>query len=118
MAIALHNLQPIYRGDTKDYELNFTKGDGSPLPVTDWKIYFTVKLDYNDNDDKAAISKDITVHSDPENGKTVIALLHEDTDIEPANYWYDVQVKRPDDSILTLLRGRIEITLDITRRVD
>jgi len=118
MALNTTNLQPIYRGDSRNYNINITKSNGDPEPITGWKFYFTAKLDYHDPDDKAYIKKDITNHTDPENGKTIIALLHEDTDINPGVYWYDIQAKRADGSILTLARGRLEVTLDITRRVD
>ena len=78
-----------------------------------------VKLSYIDNDIEAAIRKNITVHDDPINGKTKIILLPSDTDnIKPDNYWYDIQIKRSEDNILTVIRGRIEIITDITRRGD
>ena len=118
MGLVLTDLQPLYRGDSRDYNINITKSNGDPEPITGWKFYFTAKLDYHDPDEKAAISKDVTSHIDPEGGKTVIALTHEDTDINPGLYWYDIQAKRADASIITLARGRLEITLDITRRVD
>ena len=51
-------------------------------------------------------------------GKTIINLTSNDTDIDPGMYWYDIQAKRQDESIVTLARGRLEITIDITRRVD
>lgn len=118
MSLSLTDLQPLYRGDSRDYNINITKSNGDPEPITGWKFYFTAKLNYHDDDENAAIKKDITSHIDPEGGKTIIALTHDDTDIDPEIYWYDIQAKRADGSIITLARGRLEITLDITRRVD
>lgn len=117
MALTLTNLVALPRGDTRDYEINITK-KGDPESIVGWKFYFTAKLDYHDDDDKAAIRKDYTSHFDPENGKTMIALSKDDTDIEPGLYWYDIQAKRADGSIITLAIGRIEITMNITRRSD
>lgn len=119
MPIITHDLETLYRGDSREYNLTFTDSKGEAIPITDWKIYFTVKLSYLDGDSKAVIKKDITIHDDPINGKTKIILLPNDTDsIRPDKYWYDIQVKRSEDNILTLLRGRIEIRTDITRRMD
>jgi len=119
MPILEHNLETLYRGDSREYNLTFTNSNGESINITDWKIYFTIKLSCIDGDNKAVIKKDITIHDDPINGKTKIILLPNDTNvIKPDKYWYDIQVKRGEDNILTLLRGRIEILTDITRRMD
>lgn len=119
MAVFTHNLKPLYRGDSREYTLVFTDKDDEPIPITDWKVYFTVKLSYMDTDGRAVIRKDITVHTDPVNGKTKITLLPIDTrNIKPEEYWYDIQVKRGTDDILTVMSGRLEIITDITRRED
>jgi hypothetical protein len=119
MPIPEHDLKPLYRGDSREYNLTFTNSNGGAINITDWKVYFTMKLSYIDGDSKAVIKKDINTHDDPTNGKTKIILLPDDTkDIKPDKYWYDVQIKRGEDNILTIIRGRIEIITDITRRVD
>jgi len=119
MPITEHDLEPLYRRDSREYNLTFTKSNGEPIPITDWKIYFTIKLSYIDADSKAVIRKDINTHDDPINGKTKIILLPDDTkDIKPDEYWYDIQIKRGEDNILTVIWGRIKIITDITRRVD
>lgn len=119
MALDMNNLETIYRGDSREYNLTFTNSDNIAIDITSWKIYFTIKLSYRNGDDKAALKKDITVHDDPTNGKTKIVILPADTEnIEPGNYWYDIQVRRDGESILTIAWGRIEIRVDITRRRD
>lgn len=119
MPISEHDLEPLYRGDSREYNLTFTNVNGDAINITDWKIYFTVKLSYIDGDSKAVIKKDITVHDESINGKTKIILLPDDTkDVKPDKYWYDIQVKRGEDNILTVIRGRIKIITDITRRGD
>ncbi|MBA7563958.1 hypothetical protein ES708_05620 [subsurface metagenome] len=119
MPISEHDLEILYRGDSREYNLTFTNSNGNAIDITDWKVYFTIKLSYMDGDSRAVIKKDITVHDDPINGKTKIILLPSDTEnIKPDNYWYDIQIKRGEDNILTVIRGRIKIITDITRRVD
>ena len=114
-----HDLKPLYRGDSREYNLIFTDSKGEAIPITGWKIYFTVKLNYWDNDDKAVIRKEIIEHDDPINGKTRIILSPADTEnIEYSEYYYDVQIKRATENILTVLIGRIKIMTDITQRRD
>lgn len=117
MSLVLTNLNALPRGDTRDYEINITK-NGVPENITGWVFFFTVKIDYNQTDDQAAIKKNITSHIDPENGKSFIPLTTNDTDIDPGLYWYDIQAKKPNGSILTLAIGRLPITMNITRRTE
>jgi hypothetical protein len=113
------NLQPLYRGDNREYNLTFTNINGEAIDITNWKIYFTVKKNYNDNDNQAIIKKDITIHYDPRNGKTKIILLPVDTDnLVPNRYYYDIQIKRGVEDIITILQGKILIKADVTRRTD
>ena len=118
MPIKMHNLQPLCRGNSREYNLTFIDSKGEPIPITDWKIYFTVKLSYEDADSQASIKKGITVHDDPDNGKSIIKLLPDDTDIEPSNYWYDIKVKRTAESMITVAMGRFPIIKGVTRRTD
>ena len=119
MAESTVNLNPIFRGDSREYLLTFTNGEGSAIPITGWKVYFTVKKNYRDDDAVAVIKKDISDHYDPENGKTKISLLPVDTDdVVPGDYYYDIQVKRAVDDIITVLAGKLEIKSDVTRRTD
>lgn len=112
------NLNPIFRGDSREYLLTFTKDDGSAIDIGEWKVYFTVKKNYRDDDTEAIIKKDISDHYDPGNGKTKITLSPEDTEVVPGNYYYDIQVRRVADplNIITVLSGRVEVKSDVTRR--
>jgi len=112
------NLNPIFRGDSREYLLTFTNGGGSAIPITGWKLYFTVKKNYRDDDASAVIKKDITEHYDPEKGKTKISLSPEDTEVVPGSYYYDIQAKRAENDIITVLAGKVEIKSDVTRRTD
>jgi len=119
MATINYNLEPLYRGDSREYNLTFTDGTGGAINIEGWKVYFTVKKNYSDSDSQAIIRKDVTVHDDPINGKTKIVLLPVDTDhLIPARYYYDIQIKRGAEDILTVLQGKIKIKADVTRRTD
>ncbi|MBA7512328.1 hypothetical protein ES705_04332 [subsurface metagenome] len=118
MSETVVNLNSIFRGDSREYLLTFTRDDGSAIDISEWKVYFTVKKNYRDDDIAAVIKKDISVHYDPVNGKTKISLLPMDTDIVPGNYFYDIQVKRATNDIITVLAGKVEIKSDVTRRTD
>jgi len=118
MTVSTHNLKTLYRGDSREYNLTFTNNEGGAIPITSWKVYFTVKLSYMDDDSKAVIKKDITDHDDPENGKTIIKLLPNDTNIAPGNYYYDIKIKRAENDIRIILIGRVVVEQAITRRID
>ena len=42
-----NNLE-IFRGDTKQYTLNFKDAVGVAIDITDWTVFFTVKKERSD----------------------------------------------------------------------
>ena len=105
----------IFKKTTKAYELIFKK-DGLPLNITDWKIYFTVKKNMGDTDEKAKIKKDVITHMDAPNGKTTIELSTSDTDLLAMDYYYDIKYKDDEGNAGILFRGRITIIEPVTTR--
>ncbi len=96
----------IYIKTTKVYELTFTK-DGAIEDITDWTIYYTVKLKKEDSDANAKINKKVTSHSDPTNGKTLIELSTSDTDLDPKSYSYSMDYKDADGKVGILFEGKV-----------
>ena len=105
------------RGDNYTLNLTITKNDGTPYDITNWEVYFTVKANREDSDDDALISKKITSHMDPTHGITAITLGHNDTKDLADIYFYDIQVKRDDLTIATLMNDKIEFIEDVTERI-
>ena len=113
----------LYRGDNKSFTLHFTDANGDPIDITGWKIYFTMKRTLIQSDAEADLKQDTTEHDDPENGLTSIHLSNGQTDLLeagelPTEYFYDIQVKKTDGSILTVVSGVIKVLSDVTRRED
>ena len=106
----------IRGGDSKIYVLSFTL-EGEVLPITDYTVFFTVKRYSWLIDLEAAVSKDITEMFDPTGGVAKITLDPEDTEsLDPGIYLYDVQIKKSDGTILTILNGELEILYHVTKR--
>ena len=112
-------MNDIYRGDNKSYTLAFTDAAGDPIDITGWKMYFTMKRNPNHSDDQAPIRVDVTAHDDPANGLTSFNLTNAQTYLlMPGTYYYDIQVKKAENDILTIVSGEIIVLADITRRED
>lgn len=112
-------MRPIYCGDDVSYTLVFKNSDGSPVDITGWKIYFTIKKDPLMTDVQASLKKDITEHDDPINGISSIHLSSSETRVlTPFLYYFDIQVKKTDDTILTILVDRLDVKADVTYRTD
>lgn len=54
------------------------------------------------NDTTAIIAKYNTSHDDPLNGETIFDITSTDTNHEPGEYEYDIQIKYPDNSIMSI----------------
>lgn len=110
------NKLEVTRGDDKPLTLTFTDINGTPINITGYTVFFTVKKDYALADAQANISKTVTSHTNPTSGATTVNLTHDDTDITPGNYYYDVQVKDTSNKITTILVDDFIVQPDVTRR--
>jgi hypothetical protein len=104
----------VYRGDDKDIVLTITDG-GTPLNITGYKVYMTVKTSTEDTDANAKIAKTVTSHTTPASGITTVSLTNTDTDISPGSYYYDVQYKDTNNKIKTIIFGDFVVLPDVTR---
>ncbi len=112
-------LNPLFRGDSREYTLAFTDSEGSVVNIGDWTVYFTLKKYAWKSDEEADVKKDITEHTNPSQGQTKIVLISSDTEgLRTGIYSYDIQIKKADGTIITILSGTLEIKADITRRTD
>lgn len=108
----------IRRGDTTTITLNYTL-NGVAVDLTGSTVYFTVKptLPTDDSDDSTAvITEEVTSHSDPTNGQTVIPLSATQTTVTAGGYYYDIQVKDASGNITTIDVGTVKVLPDVTRR--
>ena len=92
------------------------KEDGAYVDITDWTVYFTVKVKHTDPDTLAVIAKDITSHADPISGKTLIELTPVDLDLDPGNYWYDIVGKDGSGNVHLIAIGKLKLEEKITQR--
>ena len=103
----------IIRGDSAS--INFTMA-GTDL--TGGTVFFTAKAVVDDavDDAAAAITKEVTEHTDPATGTTVIELSPTDTNVAPGIYFYDIQVKTAGGKITSIPTRKLRIWSDVTRR--
>ena len=106
----------IIRGTDNSIKLNFTE-NGEPFDITGYEVLFTVKAEckIGKDDDEALITKNITVHSDPEQGESTLNLSSDDTDIPAGNYYWDLRLIK-DGVITQTKRDTIEVVEGITKR--
>lgn len=113
--IQKYNLVGV-RGDSWSRTINFKNQAGSPIDITGWEIFFTVKTALSDTDTNAVLQKNITSHTDPLNGLSAISFTAAETNNVSGKYHYDIQVKKSDGTIKTYLYGEITFLEDSTRR--
>lgn len=106
----MHKDLQIDKKTTRIYELIFKDNvNGGYKDITDWSIFFTAKINMNDPDASAVISKTITTHSDPTNGTTLITLEPTDTDLTAGNYYFDISFKDDELQEGVLIQGKLKI---------
>ncbi len=106
----------INRQDTYARSIKLKDSNNNYINATGWTIYFTVRTAVAStatvNDTDAVIAKTISGES---SGIHTLTLTDSDTDIDPATYLYDIQIKKSDDTISSSEYGNFVVAGDITR---
>ena len=105
----------LVRGDTFNIGVTVTSGV-IPKNISGCTIYLTVKLNITDTDAEAVIRKDITSHTSPATGKSIIPVTSTDTSDLTGDYYYDIQYKDTGSNIYTLTMGTLTFIADVTLR--
>jgi len=107
----------IIKGNSKNYRLAFTDDAGTPIDITGYTVFFTVKKNVNQTDAQAVIAKTVTDHSNPTGGVTIVSITTSDSDITPGVYLYDIgYVNATGSSKKTSDPEKYEVIGNITRR--
>ena len=101
----------ITQGDEKAYNLTFSTA-GVAQDITDATVKMTVRRTRNSGE--ALISKVVTTHTDPTEGKTTITLSPTDTAIDLGAYYYDIQISGGGIGKKTVMKGELTITWQVT----
>lgn len=110
----------LIRGDSRKIRAKFFDDLGAPKNITGGTVKFTVNAESAPaDDDNALIVKNysgVTLTS-PSTGEQFIQLTPTDTDIEPGDYWCDVEYESGDGSEKTSApKRKLTIQSDTTRR--
>ena len=108
----------INRGDTYSRTINLLDSAGDAIDATGYTIYFTVRKNVvstsSSSDTDALISETIAGDASGVHTLTVTAA---ETNIDPGNYFYDIQIKKSDDTISSSTKASFIINGDVTRAV-
>jgi len=90
----------------------------TPLNVSTWVFYFTMKSKSTDTDLLAEVTKDTAsfVVSGAGNNIVDMLLTEDDLDITEGSYVYDITVKNG-SAVFTLQKGNFNIEYNVTDRV-
>ena len=111
-----NNIITINRGDTYSRTVNLKDSSGTLIDATGWTIYFTVRKNITD----ASISTDTdsiihkTIAGDVSGVQTLL-LTSTDTNVNPRSYFFDIQIKKSDDTIISSSAGSFVVNGDVTR---
>ncbi len=111
----------VMRADTYSFTSTFTDAStGDPVNITGYTITLTCRRRGQDltntattTDGDAIFTTNATI-TDAVNGIATFSITTAHTDIQPAVYSYDIQLKNGSD-IKTVVYGELEIIGDVTR---
>lgn len=111
MATKIVNLEPITRGDTVIYTLNFYR-NGEPLDLTGATIKFTAKENAEDSYANAKIKKSVTGFT---TNQCIIKLIPNDTiNLTNCILVYDIELTDYAGDKTTYIKGELPVDLDVT----
>lgn len=103
----------ITRGDSKSYIITVKDEAGTSLIVNGTKLWFTVKRNYNDSDADALIALEFPISSPL--ADYTISLTPAQTTLGIGSYYYDIQFMKANGDICTPMKGKFNVTYDVTR---
>jgi hypothetical protein len=102
------------KGDTYEKKLKF-KRNGELLDITGYTVWMTVKRNYTESDDDAALQ---IVNTEHENATSGITILRESAvnmkTMGIGTYVRDIQIKDNIGRIRTVLKGSFEVVSEVT----
>lgn len=107
----------IRKGDTHTINVVFKDGDGNAYCLKNWALHFTAKTNWSLPDSEASIQKIVTTFSDTTggtSGSAQISLTASDTNIDPGEYDFDIQVTTAASEIATVSVGKLDILYAVT----
>lgn len=106
-----------FRGDDLGIKLAFMDTDDVPIDITGWNIFFTIKRTKDDRDALAVVRVDEDAIPNPTLGEVLLVVPNTVTINLHGSNWYDIQIKKADDTIQTVTSGNIEFKKDVTQRI-
>ena len=107
----------VFKKDSENYTI-IIKENGVGVDITGYTFIMSIKEDIDDTDAEVKVRKEVTSHSDPTNGTTVIELTSTDTDQTVSSstqkYVYDIVMVDTEDKPITLLSGNFKIKQRVT----
>ena len=111
----------LVRGDSQDYTLTIKNSSGVPYCLKNWKIYFTLKTNYDLPDSQASLQKTVTTFADTTSGTSGVAVITLDptdtVNLNPGEYDFDIQAVTSENKNYTLMRGKYQVEYDVTRTI-
>ena len=115
MSYEQRDLKPLVRGDDWTLKLVLTS-DNTPLDITGYTFWFTLKSDIEDADPGALQVTASSGSPDASVGILYINIPKANTDtLVPGTFNYDVQQVDVSSNVQTLLIGKVKVVKDITR---
>ena len=114
----IHEYNDIVRGTSLTIPVIIKRLDDTPLDLTGYRAFFTIKpiqYDYDYDDLRATVEKEILLLS-PETGRFDIQLTSKDTWHPPGRYWFDIKLER-NGAIAQLMLAQFEIKGTPTNRL-
>ncbi len=104
----------IIQGDDTTIRFTITDQDGSPVDLSSANLVFSVIEDFD------SVTKTITettvsgLHTEPASGLTYVFLPHADTNIDPGNYFWDIELQYGNGMINSVKHGKLTVVQDVT----
>lgn len=107
----------IKRGDTFRKNINFKDSTGAPINITGWTIWFTIRKSIGATSETSDSGSNVVFQQIVTDGDSsgIVSIIWDNTDIDAKPYYYDIQIKKMDNSIVSSDYGSFTITNDITR---
>ena len=116
MAFVKKDLKPFARGDDWTLKFTITNSAGTPVNITGYTFWLTLKANADAADPGDAQVTATSGSPDAANGIVYVTVPKAQTNVlTPGTYNYDLQQKDTNNNVETLLIGKVKVAKDLTR---
>jgi hypothetical protein len=104
----------IIQGDDTTIRFTITDQDGDVVDLSTADLVFSVINDFDSTSKSITATTASGLHTEPASGLSYVFLSHDVTNVDPGNYYWDIELRYGNGMINSVKHGKLTVIPDVT----